>query len=280
MFYLKDENVTNYLADDCFYVNDIDFIMATFNALAFKKYYNANLNIIYNDDNTKQFSTVILNNGRTNLMEIMSDNVLTHFTEIKEFFIELNFKYKHKGEAIRERNASHIKLWYNSKSGRLYMTEKSKRILYIQDCLLSFSYELRELLDDIDFILVNIPKKLQYSYNLYVNILKQFEVNKIFLIHYKGNYNTEDKKFFSLLPYLDPNNYSNYIALGDDTFGECYTLTGADILHNIKNNNLNLNNIYCISTDAIIKLDWSCNNITVLPLAVDSVSYIKKLLGQ
>lgn len=134
-------------SNTAFLVSDRDFIFETFNALTRKSYFEAEGTISYVDGaDDYTFKTKTLSPGFSNISDLLKGPLCERFDRIRECSMKIDFIYKYPGEYRRDHKARDVRLWYNSITGRMYMSENAKRLLYLSDTLPAVSCELEEML--------------------------------------------------------------------------------------------------------------------------------------
>lgn len=266
-----------------FLVSDRDFILKTFTALTRKDYFEAEGTISYVDEvDDYTFKTTVSTSGRTDISDLLRGPLCEQFGRIRECSMKVDFIYKYPGEYRRDHKARDVRLWYNSVTGRMYMSENAKRLLYLADTLPAVSYELEEMLGHTVFEEVSCAGITDADRSLVSKYLRVFNMRVKDRMIFKGNFFSwpASSLLCEVLPYLSGSNMQKSVAVGVTRDGNLCFLTGEDIRRNVASSNaLGLVYIYTECLDAVTRARWDGTEVCAVPLAVDSVNYVKRCLG-
>lgn len=270
-------------SNTAFLVSDRDFIFETFNALTRKSYFEAEGTISYvdgSDDYT--FKTETLTSGFSDIHDLLKGPLCEQFDRIRECSMKVDFVYKYPGECRRDFKARDVRLWYNSITGRMYLSENAKRLLYLSDTLPAVSCALEEMLGHTVFEEVNCAGITESDRSFVSKYLRLFNTRVKDRVIFKGNFFSwpAPPKVVEVLPYLSESNMQRSIAVGVTQGGNLCFLTGDDIRRNVLSSNaLGLVYIYTECLDAVTRARWDGTEVCAVPLAIESVSYLKRCLG-
>lgn len=270
-------------SNTAFLVSDRDFIFETFNALTRKSYFEAEGTISYVDGaDDYTFKTKTLSPGFSNISDLLKGPLCEQFDRIRECSMKIDFIYKYPGEYRRDHKARDVRLWYNSITGRMYLSENAKRLLYLTDTLPAVSWELEEMLEHITFEAVSCAGITDSDRSFVSKYLRLFNTHVKDRMVFKGNFFSlpVQPKVLKMLPYLSESNLQESVAVGITRSGSLCFLTGDDIRRNILSSNaLELVYIYTACIDAVTRATWDGTEVCAVPLAIDSVGYVRRCLG-
>ncbi len=270
-------------SNTAFLVSDRDFIFETFNALTRKSYFEAEGTISYVDGaDDYTFKTKTLSPGFSNISDLLKGPLCEQFDRIRECSMKVDFVYKYPGECRRDFKARDVRLWYNSITGRMYLSENAKRLLYLSDTLPAVSCALEEMLGHTVFEEVNCAGITESDRSFVSKYLRLFNTRVKDRAVFKGNFFSwpAPPKVVEVLPYLSESNMQRSVAVGVTQGGNLCFLTGDDIRRNVLSSNaLGLVYIYTECLDAVTRARWDGTEVCAVPLAIESVSYLKRCLG-
>ena len=270
-------------SNPAFYVNDRNFIFETFNSITSKAYFEASGAISYTDGSSNYtFETEMSSSGFSNISSVLRGSLCDKFDEVKECSLTLNFIYKYPGEYSRCNKARDVRLWYNSITGRMYLSKTAKRLLYIADALPAVSCTLAELLENVTFESASCAGIAESDLYFAYDYIDFFNTHMSKQLVFKGNFFSwpVSTKVTNILEYLSEDNTRKGIAVGVLQSGELCFLTRDDIQSNVLSSNaLGVQYIYAECFDAVTRATWDGSEVCAVPLALDSIGYVKKCLG-
>ena len=196
--------------------------------------------------------------------------------------MKVDFVYKYPGEYRRDHKARDVRLWYNSITGRMYLSENAKRLLYLSDTLPAVSCELEEMLGHTVFEEVSCAGITESDRSFVSKYLRLFNTRVKDRMVFKGNFFSwpASPTVIEMLPYLSESNMQRSVAVGVTRDGNLCFLTGDDIRRNVLSSNaLGLVYIYTECIDAVTRARWDGTEVCAVPLAIDVVDHVKRCLG-
>lgn len=270
-------------SNTAFLVSDRDFIFETFNALTRKSYFEAEGTISYVDGaDDYTFKTKTLSPGFSNISDLLKGPLCERFDRIRECSMKIDFIYKYPGEYRRDHKARDVRLWYNSITGRMYMSENAKRLLYLSDTLPAVSCELEEMLGHTVFEEVSCAGITESDRSFVSKYLRLFNTRVKDRMVFKGRFFSwpAPPTVIEMLPYLSESNMQRSLAVGVTLDGSLCFLTGEDIRRNaLSSNALGLVYIYTERINAVTRARWDGTEVCAVPLAIDVVDHVKRCFG-
>ena len=270
-------------SNTAFLVRDRDFIFETFAALTRKAYFEAEGTISYVDGvDDYTFKTETPSPGFSNIYDLLKGPLCEQFDRILECSMKVDFIYKYPGECRRDHKARDVRLWYNSITGRMYMSENAKRLLYLSDTLPAVSCELEEMLGHTVFEEVSCAGITESDRSFVSKYLRLFNTRVKDRMVFKGRFFSwpAPPTVIEMLPYLSESNMQRSLAVGVTLDGSLCFLTGEDIRRNaLSSNALGLVYIYTECMDAVTRAKWDGTEVCAVPLAIDVVDHVKRCLG-
>lgn len=270
-------------SNTAFLVRDRDFIFETFAALTRKAYFEAEGTISYVDGaNDYTFKTKTPSPGFSDISDLLKGPLCEQFDRIRECSMKIDFIYKYPGEYRRDHKARDVRLWYNSITGRMYLSENAKRMLYLSDTLPAVSCELEEMLGHTVFEEVSCAGITDSDRSFVSAYLRVFNTRVKDRMVFKGSFFSwpAPPTVIEMLPYLSESNMQKSLAVGVTLDGSLCFLTGEDIRRNaLSSNALGLVYIYTECMDAVTRAKWDGTEVCAVPLAIDVVNHVKRCLG-